>query len=72
MTALLHRPQLVDERLVRHVVSGRRVDRDLTVAERKAVALRMSQLRATPAAIAAQLDVPASAVAAFLACEARE
>ncbi|GLZ36238.1 hypothetical protein Lesp02_84250 [Lentzea sp. NBRC 105346] len=69
MAAPLHTNQLVDDRIVRHVVSGRQVHRPLTIAERKAVARRMRQLRAEPVAIGAQLGVTPSAVAAFLATE---
>lgn len=71
MSARQHHLGLVDERVVLLLVSGQPVDREPTVAERKEIARRLHARGAAPAAIAERLGLPAPAVAAFLACEAR-
>lgn len=72
MNARQHHLGLVDERVVRLLVSGHPADREPTVAERKEVARRMHRQGATPARIGERLGLPATAVAAFLARDTRQ
>jgi len=69
MTAAQWTATLVDERAVWTAAARRPVDpcRPPTAAHRRAIAVWMADLGAAPAVIGHRLDVPAHAVAAFLA-----